>query len=306
MDNFFGSLFGGFSKAYTGLEDWVGGLFAFSGKALPIEQIANIIDPRFLPQVSMSGDNIDIDTRMKLSQHGFKNAKLMTAQSHPEFYAHWATLCSRAGFPHPMQMILCESDIPNAVALSASEMAISTALLKHMTFREVCAIVSHELGHANNFEKQQAQHAAAAGGFSLLGVLLPWPSHVSWRSNLLSAFGIAAVGNITGSKIAGYATELEADFEGAIISHDPEALMSALTKLDGQLDTLPKWRHVMGKIFAIHPATEERVKWLQEVKQQLDVAAPLAPTLPTMHINGGQTAVERVSTNSPETAISGA
>lgn len=312
MESLVTNLFSGFARAYIHIEDWVSGLFAFSGKAVPISTIADLVDPRFLPKAPMSGEDIDIDTRLKLSKFGFKNAKLITAESHPDFYDHWKILCSRAGFSRPMQLILCESDIPNAAALSSSEMAISTGLLQRMTYREVCAIVSHELGHANNWDEQQMKHAAAAGGLSILGLVLPFPNeHIGWRSTLLSSIGIFGVGHVTGSKISGYATELQADIEGAVISHDPEALASALEKLQGEVGTLPKWRQLLSKVFDVHPNVPERVKWLQEVKQQLDGGtvqpAYVAPTnRPTLQIAGGQTEHERVSTNTAEAAISGA
>lgn len=321
MDHFFHTLWSGFSKAYNGFEGWLTGLFGFSGRQLPIESIADRIDPRFVPQVPMSGEQIDVSTRMEMSQHGFKHAKLVTPQSHPELSQHWNYLCKRAGFDRPLQLILCESDIPNAFAVSDSEMGFTTGLLQHLTYREVIAVLSHELGHANNFEKQQGMHAATAGGLSLLGFGLPWIGkdfnmsdgwHQS-RNRLLASLAGSTVGQITGSKISGYSSELEADLEGAVISRDPEALVSALTKLEGESANadIPSWRRVLGKIASVHPPTEERVKWLREIKRELDSKAPMNsphPSLagPAPRIAADQAEVERVSTNLPETAISGA
>lgn len=322
MNQFANNLWSGFARAYSGVESWVSGLFAFSGKALPIEQIANQVDPRFLPQAPMSGEQIDIKTRMEMSSHGFKHAKLVTAETHPELHAHWDYLCKRAGFTQPLQLILCESDIPNAFAVSDSEMGFTTGLLQHLTYREVIAVLSHELGHANNFEKQQGVHVATAGGMGLAGLSLPWIGKAAdsaiegdWmetRNRGLAAITASSIGQITGSKIAGYNTELEADLEGAVISRDPEALISALQKLDAEGDKLPAWRKAVGKIFAVHPPTPERVRWLEEAKRELDATAPMhtpftpAAGTPALQIAAGQTAVERVSTNQPETAISGA
>jgi len=317
MGNFFNNLWSGFSNAYTGIESWASSLFSFSGRALPIEAIADQVDPRFIPQAPMSGEKIDVDTRLQMSQHGFKHAKLITAESHPELFAHWTFLCKRAGFRQPLQLILSDSDIPNAFAISSSEMGMSTGLLQHLTYREVSAVLSHELGHANNFEKQKQQHVAAAGGLSILGLALPWTGKVSeldtsWhqsRNRGIAAFGSSLIGQVTGSKISGYATELEADLEGAVISHDPDALISALTKLHGEFGKLPSWQQALSKVFDVHPDLKERERWLNDVKQQLE-AAPQAPvaitSTPQRQIAAGETQVERVSTNSLEPAISGA
>ncbi|MFZ4126126.1 MAG: M48 family metallopeptidase, partial [Rickettsiales bacterium] len=267
-------------------------------------------------QTPMSDERIDIETKLQLSRRGFKHPKLVTEQTHPEFYAHWKTLCSRAGFMNPMQLMICESDIPNASAMSQTEMMVSTGLLKILTYREVCGVLGHELAHAKNMENHRNQHVAAVGGLSFLGLVLPWfggGNAVATWSHILSRFLGSAVGSNIGGrlgrKIDGYSSELQADFEGAIISGDPDAIASGLMKLEDSTRQLPAWKQALRKITGIHPEVSERVKWLQEVKQELQTSqaspaiATLVQTSPAPRIAGGQTSAERVSTNLVEAAI---
>lgn len=319
MNNFVSNLWSGFSKAYAGYETWLASLFEFTGRPLPIEQIIGQIDPRFVPQATMSGEQIDVSTRMEMSAHGYKHARLVTSETHPELYKHWSLLCQRAGFDRPMQLILCESDIPNAFAVSSNEMGFSTGLLKQLTYREVIAVLSHELGHANNTERYQSLHTGASAGFSLLGLTLPligkggsgnfW---IEARNRGIGAIAGSAVGQIAGNKLTGYVSELEADLEGAVISRDPAALASALTKLEGVKPEVSLWQKILHMVKSVHPATEERVRWLGEIEQELNAKAPAyqpvepVVTGPAPRVAARDAEVERVSTNLPGTAISGA
>lgn len=316
MAGFFSNLWNNFAKTYEHLEDRFEDMFSFSGIPLPIEAITKIIDPRFVPQAPMSDERIDIDVKLQLSRRGFKHPKLVTEHTHPEFYAHWKTLCSRAGFANPMQLMITESDIPNASAMSQTEMMVSTGLLKILNYREVCGVLGHELAHAKNTENHRNQHVIAVAGLSFMGLTLPWLSggkSIATISNMLDRIIGSVVGsNIMsgiGAKIDGYSSELQADFEGAIISGDPDAIASGLMKLEDSTKNLPAWRQALRKISAVHPEVSERVKWLQEVKQELQKsqASPVTSTLhqpaPILRISTEQSSAERVSTNMVEAAI---
>ncbi|MBN8542838.1 MAG: M48 family metalloprotease [Alphaproteobacteria bacterium] len=316
MAGFFSNLWNDFAKAYEGFENRMEDMFRgkdFSGYALPLDAIANEIDPRFVPRVPMSDERIDIQSNLSMSFRGFKHAKLVTEQTHPEFFAHWKTLCNRAGFIAPMQLMITESDVPQASALSATEMMVSTGLLRTLTYREVCGVLGHELAHAKNMKPHRDQNAATALGVGATAAILPFlgrtPAgariwgHVASRVVGSSISGV--VGGRAAEKINGYSSELQADFEGAIISGDPDALANALIKLDKTKPKLPFWKEAQKQINAIHPEVSERVKWLNEVKQELQAATsnPTVTSTPALRISTEQSSAERVSTNLLEAAI---
>lgn len=294
------------------------------------------IDPRFIAQAPMSNANLDVHTLQQLGSIGLKRGKEITAQSHPELYAAFAQMSARAGLKHPPQLILAESKTVNALTISPQEVCVTTGLLKLLNLREVNAVLGHELGHGSS--DHTTPRIIATGVFAGIGAMLgdrlayrggpgslikhdvPNPSRLrqiatrvfgrgdrplSWID---SAFSIAigvGLGSIVANQVSVRPTELDADRKGAMISGDPEGLISALSKLESTRKSGP-----IGSFFAHlrsgYPSTETRIRHLRGVPQTMPAgtesvpvaqieAVPVAGVSPTALITGAALA-ERVGT----------
>lgn len=151
--------------------NWVGSRFShpqFSSD-YALDSIA-LIDERLRPQAPMPKDDIEIMTRLNLSNMGLRNAQQVTAESHPELYSAWRTLCQRAGYGNKVpQLIMTESQTANAMEITDNEMVITSGLLKMLTLREVVAVLGHELGHGRH--DHTSVRVTSLGLFSAAGAL---------------------------------------------------------------------------------------------------------------------------------------
>jgi Zn-dependent protease with chaperone function len=137
----------------------------------PEEALVNTpnIDPHFIPRTPMSNANLDTHTLFILGAKGYKRAKEVTAQTHPEFYALWKEMSARAGLKHPPQLMIAESKVVNAATISPEEVVVTTGLLKRLDLREAIAVLGHELGHATS--NHTAPRLLALVGFGGAGIL---------------------------------------------------------------------------------------------------------------------------------------
>ncbi len=265
--------------------------------ALPMESLP-LIDERLRPRAPMVAEEIEILTRLQLSNNGFRHARLINAQSHPELYAAWGALCRRAGHHGPMpQLILTESSIPNAMELHSGEMVVTSGLLQRLNMREVIAVLGHELGHSRHEHGMVRGTAMAffAGMGALLGNFVgkvggigPVAStglhklgkpgrlaadflfgpHREGPASLLGSAAYIGMGAATGLMVANQITvkptELQADIDGTIISGDPDALISALEKLHAS-DTRKGLGRWFGYLKSGYPTMEQRIEVIRKV-----------------------------------------
>ena len=295
------------------------------------------IDPHFIPKVPMSNANLDVHLLGELGRMGMKRGKEITAQTHPELYQAWQTMCMRAHLGRVPQMILAESKVPNAASLSGENaIVVTTGLLKRMNLREVRAVLGHELGHESSDHKTPRGLSTVlfGGGGLLLGNMLANrgglgamikdvenPSFLrraaKWvfgggpgQSSVLAAEIYMAAGALTGTVIANQVsvrpTELDADHKGAIISGDPEGLISALNKLEDRPNKKPFFRF-LSQIQSGYPSTQTRIRKLREFMEsnpQVGTALPmplpmpvpqaLASDAPGLQVSGAALAEERM------------
>lgn len=251
------------------------------------------IDPNFIPQVPMSNANLDMNTLVQLGRMGLKRGKEITAQTHPRLYHDWAAMSARAGMAKPPQLILVESTMVNAITLSRDEVAVTTEMLKLLNLREVNAVLGHELGHgSSDHSTPRALALVLLGGagviagnvFGRIGGIgrfidhtKPNPSFIRKAAKWLFGDGVdqssvlaseiymgvgGAAGSIAASNLTVRPTELDADRKGAMISGDPEGLISALQKLEQSRHAGPVAR-VVGQIVSGYPSTETRIARLR-------------------------------------------
>jgi len=216
------------------------------------------------------------------------HAQQVDAATAPEFYGIVAELAQRAGLPMPRVYIIDEAQ-PNAFATGRNPehaaVAATTGIIQLLSQRELRGVMAHELTHIKHrdilISTLSATVAGAISALAQFGMLFGGGSNNGER-NVHPAVAIlimimAPIAAMLIQMAISRAREFGADQGGAEISGDPEALASALRKIEAyahgtRLETAelhPETAQMMiinplsgeglKNLFATHPATDERV-----------------------------------------------
>ncbi len=228
--------------------------------------------------------------RMVLAMY---RAREVDAGSGGEFYGLVRELATRAELPMPRVYLIDEAQ-PNAFATGRSPdhaaVAATTGILQLLSERELRGVMAHELTHVKNRDTLiSTVSASIAGAISALanfGLLFGGRNGEGRSANPLLTIVIMIVAPIAAMLIQmaiSRAREFGADAGGAAISGDPQALASALRKIEAYAKGLPmptaeahpETAQMMiinplsggglAKLFSTHPATEERVARLLQM-----------------------------------------
>ncbi len=209
-----------------------------------------------------------------------------------------------ARMPKPKVYII-NNDSPNAFATGRSPkhaaVAVTTGIRRILTRQELGAVLAHELGHVGNRDTLiMAVAATIAGAIGMLAYMAQWAMLFGGmgggdRDRGNGGGGNAVVGIVgllvliivlplvaTLIRLAiSRAREYQADATGAKTSGHPEALASALEKLDATVHRRPMQVNqgishlfivnpLSGKslvtLFSTHPPIEERIKRLRAMR----------------------------------------
>jgi heat shock protein HtpX len=225
-------------------------------------------------------------------------AREVSPQDAPELHALVEELCAYARLPKP-RVAIVDSPAPNAFATGRNPehavVAATTGIMQILDRRELAGVLAHELGHVKNRDILISSIAATfAGAISMIAQMAQW-------SMLFGGFGRSddEEGSGMGSLVGGMvmmivaplaamiiqmaisrAREYSADETGAHIHGDPEALASALQKLEYYskqipLPVNPAAAHLfivkpftgfsMQELFSTHPPIPERVARLHRM-----------------------------------------
>jgi len=228
--------------------------------------------------------------RIALAAH---RARSVTAAEAPTLYAIVERLTRRAGLPMPRVFVI-PSTAANAFATgrnpSHAAVAVTDGILQILNERELEAVLAHELSHVKNRDVLISTIAAAVAGI------------IAGAGHFLMFFGGGSRDNHRGGGLAALAwiilaplmatlirlaisrsREYGADASGASLVGDPEALASALARLEqGQLrhpyefagpatahlfivNPLRGGRATIMNLMSTHPPIEERIRRLQEM-----------------------------------------
>ena len=228
--------------------------------------------------------------RMVLAMY---HAREVDAGSGGPFYAMVQELAARAGLPMPRVYVIDEAQ-PNAFATGRSPehaaVAATTGIMQLLSERELRGVMGHELTHVRNRDTLISTISASiAGAISALanfGMLFGGRDSEGRSANPLLMIIIMLVAPIAAMLIQmaiSRAREFGADAGGAEISGDPQALASALRKIEAYAkglpmptaDAHPETAQMMiinplsggglSGLFSTHPATEERVARLLQM-----------------------------------------
>ena len=200
-------------------------------------------------------------------------------------------MAQRAGMPMP-KITIIESEQPNAFATGRdpahAAVAATTGLLAMLDRREIRAVMGHELAHVKNRDTlTMTVTATIAGAISALANFAFFFGGANDRERPGGIIGVIAIAILAPMAAAlvqmaiSRGREYEADAGGAEISGDPQALASALQKIEAyarggrvnlQAERNPATAHMfiinplLGRgadnLFSTHPSTQNRVEAL--------------------------------------------
>ena len=211
----------------------------------------------------------------------------------PQLHSMVREVANLAGMPMP-RVFVVQNDSPNAFATGRSPqkavVAVTTGIQRILTERELRAVIGHEMGHVKNRDILTSSIVATiAGAISLIAQILMWSSIFGGRrqgGNPFIMLAIILLAPISATLIQlgiSRTREYSADRTGAEVTHDPEALASALEKLHQgvamrPMEATPNNEAVsalyivhpfkgggMQNLFSTHPPMEERIRRLREM-----------------------------------------
>jgi len=215
------------------------------------------------------------------------NARRVDGTSAPQFHRLIAELAGKAGLPMP-RVYLIEEDAPNAFATGRNPehaaVAATTGILRILSERELRGVMAHELTHVAHrdilISTISATMAGAIGMLANFAMFFGGRDENGRAANPLAGLLVALLAPLAAGLIQmaiSRAREFEADRGGAELSGDPQALASALQKIQSYSRGVPMEsaeRHpataqmmIMNplhgggwaSLFSTHPPVEERV-----------------------------------------------
>ena len=204
-------------------------------------------------------------------------------------------LATQANIPMP-KLYLLPSESPNAFATGRNPqhaaVAVTEGILRIMDERELEGVLAHELSHVLNRDILISTIAATvAGAISMLANMAQWgmmfggSRDEEGRSSnpiaLLATIILAPLAAMLIQMAVSRSREYQADASGAKLTHDPNALASALGKL-GQatkmipMNANPATAHLfivnplngraLMNLFSTHPPLEDRIERLRRMR----------------------------------------
>ena len=236
-------------------------------------------------------------------------AREVTPQEAPQLHGIIDRLCALADMPKP-RVAIAQGDMPNAFATGRNSknavVCVTTGLLARLNEKELEGVLAHEMSHVAHKDVVVMTIA------SFLGIIAALLVRFAFYGELFGGGGRGRGGNDNGNAgllflavaavgVVVYAVsfllirllsryrELAADRAGALLTGQPSALASALTKVSGAMSAIPtkdlreaqalnafyfapalKADQVsLSTMFSTHPSLERRLRQLSEISAQL-------------------------------------
>ena len=238
-------------------------------------------------------------------------AQLVTPQQAPELHGIVDRICALADMPKP-RIAISPTDLPNAFATGRNSehavLCVTQGLMRRLTPEELEGVIAHEMSHVAHKDVMVmtvASFLAIIAGllirFSFYGELFGGGGRRGGNNNNQGALPILLI--IMAVSIVVYAIsfllirllsryrELAADRSGALLTGQPSALASALTKVSGSIARIPtkdlreaaplnafffapalsaqQAQSKLGELFSTHPSLDKRLTQLAKISQQL-------------------------------------
>lgn len=199
-------------------------------------------------------------------------------------------LAQRAGLPAPKVYII-DNPQPNAFATGRNPenaaVAATTGLLGLLSRQEIRGVMAHELAHVKNRDTLTMTVTATIAG--AVGMLANFAFFFGGNRNPIAGIAIMILAPLAASMVQmaiSRAREYEADRIGAEIGGEPEALASALQKIEGyarnrvneDAERNPAMAHLFiinplsgrgtDNLFSTHPNTKNRISALMDLARR--------------------------------------
>ncbi len=222
-------------------------------------------------------------------------AREIQERDDPHLFAMVREVAELSRMPMPRVYII-ENDSPNAFATGRNPkhavVAVTTGIRRLLTDRELRGVLGHEMGHVKNRDILTSSIVATvAGAISMIAQVLMWSSLLGGRDrdqNPFVALIVILIAPIAATLLQlGISRQREyaADKTGAEVTRDPEALASALEKLQRGVQMRPMQETPaqeavsalyivkpfrggggMANLFSTHPPLEERIERLRKMR----------------------------------------
>jgi heat shock protein HtpX len=225
-------------------------------------------------------------------------ASEVSEEEYPELHATISRLCQQADLPKP-KVAVADSRVPNAFATGRSQknaaVCVTTGIMRTLNDEELEGVLAHELAHVKN--RDVAVMTIASFLSTIAFMIVRWGAFFGGGRDRNSGGVIVAIGVSLVVWIVSFILvrtlsryrEYAADRGGAVITGRPSALASALMKIDGTMDRVPKEdlreqsemnaffiipirSGFIGRLFSTHPSTEQRVERLRALEREMETA----------------------------------
>ncbi len=221
-------------------------------------------------------------------------AKKVSEQEAPQLHAMVERLSQQADLPKPT-VAIADTQTPNAFATGRSKnnaaVCVTTGLQGQLNQDELEGVLAHELAHIKNRDMAVMTVASMLGTLAFIVVRWGWLFGGRGRNQapvwvaILVSIVVWIVSFILIRALSRY-REYAADRGAAAITGKPAALASALMKIAGRMDKVPKEdlreqaemnaffiipirAGFIGRLFSTHPPTEKRVEQLRTLEREL-------------------------------------
>jgi heat shock protein HtpX len=231
-------------------------------------------------------------------------AKEVSPQEAPELHAIVERLCVQANLPKP-RVAIAETAMPNAFAVGRSPksatVCATTGILNLLSPGELEAVLGHELTHVQNRDVVVMTVASFFASIAAFIVQMGFWFGGAFDDNdnngpgfivvILVSAVVYIVSWLLLQALSRY-REFAADRGSALLTGRPSALISALLKISGTMDHVPKQdlraasselaafyifppkaKQTVASLFSTHPPLEARIAALQRLEAQLQGTA---------------------------------
>jgi heat shock protein HtpX len=228
-------------------------------------------------------------------------SKPVTEREMPDYYRIVRQLADEQRMPMP-KLFVSEMEQPNAFATGRNpehaSVSVTRGILKILDEREFRGVLAHELSHVANRDILISSIAAGIGmsiTFVARFALFFGGGDEDRGGNpiaLLAAWILAPIAALLIQMAVTRSREFQADESGAFLSRDPDALASALRKLEAASRQVPPLATVspaeahlfivnpmnalqargvggIANLFRSHPPTEARIERLEAIASEL-------------------------------------
>jgi heat shock protein HtpX len=237
---------------------------------------------------------LQLFTSDKLALHAM-GAREVSPQEAPELHAMVERLCVQADLPKP-RVAVAQTSMPNAFALGRSPksatVCATTGIMELLSPAELEGVMAHELTHVQNRDVMVMTIASFFATIAAYIVQFGFffggddDDNAGFVALILISLAVYAISFFLLQALSRY-REFSADRGAGIITGRPSALASALMKISGGMERIPKQdlrasgelaafyifppgaKSAIGSLFSTHPPLEKRLAALARLEAEM-------------------------------------